>query len=235
MIKNETVCVIIPAYNEETTVGQVVSSIKNKCRLLKINFEIVVVDDGSTDNTSKIAGKAGATVINHIINSGPGSAVATGISYANQNGYAIAATMDADDQHSPDDVINGINYLHNNDFDLVIGSRLMDPKGMPKTKIIGNKGLSLITYMLFGTNTSDSQSGLRIYSAKALDRLKWKSNGYEYTSEMLWRAKQLELKIAEYPIRAIYTQYSRSKGQNNWNAINIVKSLFKRRITEIFE
>jgi hypothetical protein len=75
---------------------------------------------------------------------------------------------------------------------------------------------------------------LRIFSKKALDRLKWKTSGYEFCSEMLWRAKQQGLSIKEYPIRAIYTEYSQSKGQDNWNAVNIIKSLLKRRLMELF-
>jgi glycosyltransferase involved in cell wall biosynthesis len=196
---------------------------------------VVVVNDGSTDDTSLIASKNGAMVINHILNSGAGGATATGLSYAQQNYFDIACTMDADGQHSTDDVIKGVEQLIEQGSDLMIGSRLIDTSGMSKTKIFGNKGLSLITYILFGVNSTDSQSGLRIYSRKALEQLKWKTNGYEFCSEMLWRAKQIKLNIDEYPIKAIYTEYSKGKGQNNWNAVNIVKSLVRRRITEMFE
>ena len=102
-------------------------------------------------------------------------------------------------------------------------------------KILGNRGLTLITYLLFGINVTDSQSGLRIFSQKAIDVLEWKSTGYDFCSEMLWRAKKANLNIAEHPIQAIYTDYSKSKGQSNWNAVNIVKSLVRRRIVEMFE
>jgi hypothetical protein len=105
---------------------------------------------------------------------------------------------------------------------------------MSQVKILGNRGLSLVTYLIFGIGVTDSQSGMRIFSKKALDKLRWKTAGYEFCSEMLWRARQQKLKISEYPIRAIYTDYSISKGQNNWNAVNIIKSLVQRRIMEIF-
>lgn len=105
---------------------------------------------------------------------------------------------------------------------------------MSKTKVAGNKGLSYITFLLFGIKVTDSQSGMRIYSKKALDNLKWKSSGYEFCSEMLWRAKQQNMKVDEYPITAIYTDYSKAKGQNNWNSFNIIKSLLQRRIMEVF-
>jgi len=228
------ICIVIPAFNEETTVGGVVKSIYQALQKSKYISEVVVVDDGSKDNTARKAKQSGAVVISHILNSGSGGATATGLSYAQQNGFDIAATMDADGQHAPEDVIKGIEELIRRKDDLLIGSRLINNKGMSKVKILGNKGLSFITYMLFGINSTDSQSGLRIFSRTALEKLRWKTSGYEFCSEMLWRAKQLDLHIGEYPIQAIYTEYSKSKGQNNWNAVNIIKSLLKRRISELF-
>ena len=141
--------------------------------------------------------------------------------------------MDADGQHAADDVVKGIDEIIKRGDDLLIGSRLIDSRGMTTAKVIGNKGLSIITYLLFGINSTDSQSGLRIFSHRALESLRWKTNGYEFCSEMLWRAKQQKLRISEYPIKAIYTDYSKAKGQNNWNAINIIKSLIRRRIAEL--
>ena len=231
--KELKVCVVMPAYNEASVIGDVIQGVIKTFKQSPYFIEIVVVNDASKDNTSTIARNSGATVIDHILNSGAGGATATGLSYAQQSGYDIAATMDSDGQHSARDVLTGINELEKRKSDLLIGSRLIESKGMSKTKILGNKGLSLITYLLFGINSTDSQSGLRIYSRAALEQLRWKTSGYEFCSEMLWRAKQLGLKIDEYPIEAIYTDYSRSKGQNNWNAINIVKSLVKRRIAEL--
>jgi glycosyltransferase involved in cell wall biosynthesis len=228
----DKITIIIPAYNESSAIGEVVSSISKTMAATKHVYEIVVVDDGSGDDTASVAERAGATVIRHILNTGSGGATATGLSYAYQSGSTIAATMDADGQHDPGDVVNGINLMSKGGADLLIGSRLIDAAGMSTLKIIGNKGLSLITYLLFGINVTDSQSGLRIFSRNALHRLKWKTSGYEFCSEMLWRAKQSALIINEYPIKAIYSDYSRSKGQNNWNAFNILKALIHRRIME---
>jgi glycosyltransferase involved in cell wall biosynthesis len=227
------VCVVIPAYNEARVIGDVIKSILKTFKTTGYDTEIVVVNDASKDNTANIAKKHGATVINHILNSGAGSATATGLSYAQQNNFDVACTMDADGQHDATDVAEGIAQLINRNVDLMIGSRLINNDGMSKVKIIGNKGLSFITFLLFGVNSTDSQSGLRIFSRKALEQLRWKTSGYEFCSEMLWRAKQLNLLIDEYPIKAIYTDYSKAKGQNNWNAINIIKSLLKRRISEM--
>ena len=233
--KTLRVCVIIPAYNEAAVIGSVVNDAIKHVKKSKLRIDVVVINDGSSDDTSAIASTNGATVIDHILNIGVGSATAAGLSFARQNNYDIAATMDADGQHAIQDVLKGISKLHADKTDLLIGSRLIDSNGMSRTKVIGNKGLSFITYLLFGISSTDSQSGLRIYSRETLMQLKWKTSGYEFCSEMLWRAKQMDLTIDEYPIQAIYTKYSKGKGQNNWNAINIVKSLLKRRITEMFE
>jgi glycosyltransferase involved in cell wall biosynthesis len=229
------VCVVIPAYNEGTVIKDVVKDVRKAFDKSSLSYEVVVVNDGSKDDTSIQARLGGAKVIDHILNSGAGGATATGLSYANQNGFDFAVTMDADGQHLPKDVLAGIKIAQQGTVDLLIGSRLIDTKGMSKVKVLGNKGLSTITKLLFGVDVTDSQSGLRVYSKKALESLRWKTSGYEFCSEMLWRAKQLRLDISEYAIKAVYTEYSTSKGQNNWNAINIVKSLVKRRIVEIFE
>lgn len=230
------IAIIIPAYNESKVIGSVIKKFPKHLVVKDVShsLEVIVVDDSSTDNTLAKAKVGGAHVIRHILNSGTGATTATGLSYAAQNDFDIAATLDADGQHDPEDVIKGINLFLNEGGDLLIGSRLIDAKGMSRVKILGNKGLSAITYILFGIRVTDSQSGLRIFSNKALNQLKWKTSGYEFASEMLWRAKQQGLKIKEFPIKAIYTDYSKAKGQNNWNAFNIVKSLLKRRVLELF-
>ena len=228
------IAIVIPTYNESKTIASVIKDIKKNIPK-KSKYNIIVVNDGSADDTAKIAQKNGAIVINHILNSGAGSATATGLSYAQQNNYTIAATLDADGQHSAKDLYKGIQIIQNNNIDLLIGSRLLNSKGMPKIKLIGNWGLSTITKVLFGVKVTDSQSGMRILSKNALNNLKWKTSGYEFCSEMLWRANQRKLIIKEYPIKVIYSEYSKSKGQNNWNGINIAKSLIHRRIVEIFE
>src|SRR6218665_1938920 len=104
------VCIIIPAYNEEATIGSVVSATKKLFKAHDIDTTIVVVNDASHDKTRQIAEKNGAVVINHILNSGAGGATATGLLYAKKNKFDIAATMDADGQHDTKDVLRGIQY-----------------------------------------------------------------------------------------------------------------------------
>lgn len=228
------VCFILPAYDEAKIIDQVIKGLLTELKNVDFDYEVIIVDDGSKDDTAEIAEMAGAYVIRHILNTGSGGATATGLSYAQQEGFNIAVTLDADGQHRPKDVLRGVKLMLAGDHDLLIGSRLIDSSGMSRVKILGNRGLSFITYLIFGINVTDSQSGLRVFSKKALDQLKWKTSGYEFCSEMLWRAKQQGLHIEEYPIQAVYTEYSSSKGQNNWNGVNIVKSLIRRRVLELF-
>lgn len=228
------ICLVMPAYNEAETIADVVRGLKGVFDKKAHDYTIIVVDDGSKDNTAELAQKAGAHVVRHILNTGTGGSTATGLSFAQQNGFDLAATLDADGQHDPEDVMAGVELMLKNETDLLIGSRLIDARGMSRVKVLGNKGLTMLTYALFGVSVTDSQSGLRVFSRRALDTLKWKTSGYEFCSEMLWRAKQQGLNIKEYPIKAIYTEYSRAKGQNNWNGFNIIKSLFTRRIMELF-
>jgi len=229
------VAIIIPAYNEASVIFNVIKKISAEIKKNKISADIIVIDDGSIDETAKTAKKAGATVVSHLLNSGAGSATSTGLDYALIHEYDIAITSDADGQHLSKDVVKGIEIMSISKIDLLIGSRLINPEGMSDVKKLGNKGLSFLTWVLFGVKSTDSQSGLRGYSKKAIRGLRWKSSGFEFCSEMIWRAKESGLIIDEFPISALYTEYSKSKGQNNWNAINIIKRLLKQRIVEMFE
>jgi len=231
--QQQRVAIVIPAYNEGPVIQKVIKSLRQGLARQNLDFEIIVVDDGSKDDTAEKAAAAGARVICHIMNVGTGGATATGLGYAQQNNFTMAATLDADGQHDPQDIIKGIQLMSKDGPDLLIGSRLIDAEGMSKVKILGNWGLSTITRLMFGVRVTDSQSGLRIFSQNALENLRWKTSGYEFCSEMLWRARQQDLSIKEYPIKAIYTDYSKAKGQNNWNGVNILKSLLRRRIMEL--
>lgn len=226
---------MLPAYNEASVIADVIVALQAALNTHHMEADIVVVDDRSRDETAKVAREKGALVLSHLLNSGAGSATATGLRFASDNNYEIVATMDADGQHNPNDVVSGIMQLQHEAVDLLIGSRLINAAGMSPVKRLGNWGLSLLTFLLFGVRCTDSQSGLRIFSKNALEQLHWKASGYEFASEMLWRAKQAHLIIGEYPIKAIYTSYSKSKGQNNWNGINILKSLIRERFMEVIE
>jgi glycosyltransferase involved in cell wall biosynthesis len=226
----DSVVILIPAYNEASVVGEVIRSIPQTVEGMPIH--VVVIDDGSTDNTSEVAVEAGAKVIRHFLNMGAGGATTTGLQYARNNDFHYALTMDADGQHTVKDSQRVIKELKKGGFDVVIGSRLINSTGMPTYRVIGNKGLNFITYLIFRTTATDTQSGLKGFNRKALEMINIKGSGMEFCSEIIWRAKQQGLVVGEIPIEAIYTDYSLAKGQSNWNAFNIIKNLIKRKLLE---
>lgn len=198
---------IIPAFNEEKTIGEVVSKSK------KYADQIIVIDDGSKDGTCRIAADSGATVYRHLVNRGLGGALGTGIKAALQNEADIIVTLDADGQHDPAEIPRLIKPMINGEADAVIGSRFLANQPMPLFRKLGNPFFNLVTFLLFGVKTTDSQSGMRAFSKKAAQSLEIRSNGMEVSSEILKEIKIKQLKLKEVPIKSIYTDYSLSKGQ----------------------
>jgi glycosyltransferase involved in cell wall biosynthesis len=234
---SKKIAIILPAYNEGKVIGQVLSELPNILdhNGSKYAIDIIVVNDGSTDNTTSAISKKGSVIlINHLINSGPGAATRTGLHYARDNGYEYVVTMDSDGQHHSKDVVRIIKAILENEADFVIGSRLKAFNGnMPAYKKIGNIGLGAITFFLLGVYASDTQSGLKAFNRTALETVEFHSNNYAFCSEMIWKAHQAKLRIEEIPIQAIYTQYSLSRGQRNIKgAFDITVQLIKRRFLE---
>lgn len=220
---------VLPAYNEATSIGEVLKDMPSTINDYAVRT--IVVNDGSTDETISVVRRfKNVTLINHVLNSGAGAATRTGIDYAKSIGCTIVVTLDSDGQHHIEDVIKIAKHSMNNSSDLVIGSRLIAAKGMPWYKIIGNKGLSFITFIIFGVFVTDSQSGLKAFNKNALDKIRFHINDYAFCSEIIWQARKNKLKIEEIPVRAIYTDYSIAKGQSNWNGFNIIGHMLKRRI-----
>lgn len=229
-----TLAFILPAFNEATVINGVLKDLPKSIKIGSNIFtiKIVVVNDCSTDDTRNIVEKfKHIYLINHILNSGAGAATRTGLNYAKEIGCHYAITMDADGQHATADVIRLAKAIIHEEADMLIGSRLIKTQGMPWYRVVGNKGLSFITLLIFGVFVGDSQSGLKALNEKALHSMNFHSNNYAFCSEMIWKAHQSKLRIKEIPIQAIYTDYSLSKGQTNWSgAFQIIRQLLKRRI-----
>ena len=212
------VVIVVPVFNESPVIYNVLKSIPKKINGVSL-IDVVVVNDGSSDNTQSEVQRAGFPVINHAINRGLGAAIKTGIAYASAKKADIMVTFDGDGQHEPSDIEKIILPIVQKKADLVIGSRFKKSKNVPLDRFFLNWFANFITLLLYGVVTTDSQSGLRAFSQKALDVVDFKGERMDFSSEILLEAKRNHLKIAEVPIRAIYTEYSRKKGQKNLNAI----------------
>ncbi|OGI17706.1 MAG: hypothetical protein A3J63_02850 [Candidatus Moranbacteria bacterium RIFCSPHIGHO2_02_FULL_40_12b] len=218
----EKIFVVMPFYNEEKVINDVINEIKSA------GFSnIIAVDDGSSDNAfEKIKNVSGVTALKHKINRGKGAATKTGIEAAKLLGAEIIVTMDGDGQHDPVDISNLIRPILNGQVDVVLGSRLHKPEGMPWHKILHNKIGNIITWYLFGLYVTDSQSGFRAYSIKAADVINTKGDRYEYDSEVLREIYLYKLKYQEVPIKVRYTEYSMGKIHKQ-GFINGFKTLYK--------
>lgn len=199
----------MPAYCESEVIGGVIE------RIQKAGFDyIVVVSDGSPDNTAEIAEVAGAHVFRHAINRGAGAATQTAIEASLALGADVIVLIDADGQHDPDDISRLIEPILEDKADVVIGSRFLKKNEIPAHRRLFNTIGNLVTFVLFGAWVSDSQSGFKALSRAAAERVDIRSNGYEFCSELIWTFRAENFRITEVPISVQYTARSLGKGQS---------------------
>ncbi|MBU0979700.1 MAG: glycosyltransferase family 2 protein [Nanoarchaeota archaeon] len=192
------IVVTIPAYNEEKTIGQVVTSIKEVMNKHRHNYRILIVDDGSTDKTVAIARKLGAMVHSHPKNYGLAETFNTELDIAVQEGFDIIVHFDADGQYLAKDIPRLIEVFKQGN-DLVLGSRFKGKiEKMSLLKRMGNKAFSRVVSNICGLKISDAQTGFRVFS-KEVARIRVASS-YTYTQEQIIRAVKAKFKIAEVPV-----------------------------------
>ena len=189
----------IAAYNEARYVGSIVLQARQYVD------EVIVVDDGSTDNTARVAELAGATVIRHPQNKGKGAAIQSILAEARRRNPDVLVLLDADAQHDPDEIPVLIKPISDG-FDLVIGSREAQEGKTPLYRRIGKKVIFRSSRFASKTNVYDSESGFRALSPKAVNELDLQTNGFAVESEMITLAADKNLKITEVPISNIYTK-----------------------------
>lgn len=218
----------IPAYNEDKVIGDVIKSVNR--RILGMYVNILVVDDGSTDQTAKTAKENGIMVLQHCLNRGLGGALKTIFAFAKSGKYDILITFDADGQHKSTCLKQLIKPLIKHECDIVIGSRWLNIQAAPISRILINRIANMATQLMCGLKTSDSQSGLRAFNRKAIDRISIQTDGMEVSSEIFREIKKHKLSFKEIPIPVIYTSYSLSKGQKLSNAPSVIFNLLLRLI-----
>lgn len=196
------IIVAIPAYNEEMAIGSIVA----RCR--KYVDKVIVVDDGSKDHTSEISRFVGAEVVIHQKNGGYGAAIMTCFEAAKSHDADAMIIIDADGQHNPDDIPLLIDEMKKRNSDIVIGSRFVDGNAknqkIPAYRKIGMKVLNMATNISSGMAITDSQSGFRIYSKKAIRSISLKNQDMAAGSEILIQAANRNLAISEVPIYIRY-------------------------------
>ena len=219
--KFDNIFVVIPAKDEEKYVNQLFD------KLLELGLrKIVLVNDCSKDKTKQYAElRPEVTVLDHIINLGPGAATQTGIAYALSKNAEIIATIDADLQHNPADIIRLVNHMYEHDCELVIGSRFIQNNDIPLSRRIYNKIANIVSYFLTGLYLTDSQSGLKVIRSSLASSLNLNYDGFEFCMEIIKQAKVEKAKISEIPIDVIYTPETTKKGQNLQSGIRIVARL----------
>ena len=200
----ESGLVIIPAYNAESTIADVIIRINRFMQEGHKSYEILVIDDGSEDRTWSIAKSLGVHVIRHTTNQGKGSALKSGFNFAFSRSFEFAVSIDADLQHDPSSLLPMIEYFQKERYDLVIGSRTFDPKKMSLGRILSNRITSALIGLRAHQHIPDSQSGYRILRISAIKDIALKTARYETESELLLRLCKKARKIGFYPIDTIY-------------------------------
>ena len=209
------VWVVIAAFNEEKNIGGVIDKTKEFCK------NIVVVDDGSSDNTFGIAKSKGVFVLRHVVNLGKGAAVKTGCDFAVSRGAGVLVLIDGDGQHDPGDISRFLDAL--NGKDVVFGFRRLSGS-MPFVFRFGNWVINLFTRFLYGVCLRDTQCGFRVLTADAYKKVRWRACDYFMESEMIANVGRHKLKYCELPISTVYAD--KYKGTTVVDGFRIVLNLF---------
>jgi len=189
----------IPAYNEENTIGEIIE------KSFKFVDKVIVCNDGSTDDTEKKAREKGATVITHTKNLGYGAAIISLFDQARKENADMMITLDGDGQHNPSQIPLLVSALTENNVDVVIGSRFLNKKSTaPRYRKTGIKIITSASNYATDFKVSDSQSGFRAYSKNAIDAIHPTENGMAVSTEILLKASNKGLSVAEVPIDVSY-------------------------------
>jgi UDP-N-acetylglucosamine---dolichyl-phosphate N-acetylglucosaminyltransferase len=205
---------VIPARNEEKSIYNVVLKAK------KYVDKVIVVDDGSKDETSQLAKKAKAVVLRHMVNLGKGAALKTGCDYAVRNKAKAIVVIDADAQHDPKEIPKFLKSIKTHD---VVLAYRKGNKNMPVVLRFGNWFINKTTKLLYGVNVRDSQCGYRAFTPEAYKKLRWKAPDYSMESEMIARLGKSSLRYEQVPIETIYSDMY--KGTTIIDGIKIVFNL----------
>ena len=212
----------IPAFNEELTIAKVIVKAR------KYVDKVIVCDDGSTDMTGEIAEALGADVIRHERNMGKGAAIRSLFRKAREEVADIIITINGDAQHDVDEIPLLIRTMVETGADIVIGSRFLMEEAVrkvPKYRYVGNRILNVVTSV---DDVTDTQSGFRAYSRRAIEMIQPAEMGFAVDSEILYKASKLNLKILEVPVGVEYKVPRSSKHNPVFHALDVALSMVKQ-------
>lgn len=195
------VVIVIPAFNESATIGNVIE------RCLQLDMEVIVVDDGSTDDTASIVRQFPVALLRNAANAGKAASMSLGMRQAVRRGAEIVATLDGDGQHRPEDLPALLACAEEHPGSIVIGSRLHDRAEFPRARYIGNRIADFWISWACGYRVEDSQSGFRLYPANLIGRLDvphGPDRGFVFESEILIEAARSGVRSYSVPIPALY-------------------------------
>ena len=220
----------IPCFNEDLYIGSVVLKTKEYVD------QVVVIDDGSSDKTALVAEKAGAIVTRHASNRGKAAAVRTAFDYARKAGCRALVLLDGDGQHDPIYIPSLVERVLDGKADMVVGSRYLGVESsIPRYRTWGHRLLTLFANIGSGVKLTDSQSGLRAFSAKAIEALSFAEEGLSVESEMQFVANECGLRVLEVPVSMGYHGKSRrSPLAHGVSVLNSIVGLISRRIPLLF-
>jgi polyprenyl-phospho-N-acetylgalactosaminyl synthase len=226
MGKTKKTFIIVPAFNEASSIEKVISDL-----FCSGYTNIVVIDDGSSDKTSEIVKKLNVFLIRHPVNMGPGAAIKTGIDFALLLYADIIVTFDADGQHLASDIYELIKPIILNKAEITLGNRFISRTSkVPVFKKIILKAGAVLMFLMYGIISSDSHNGLKAISRSAALKIDFKSNGWEYCSEIIEEIMLKKIKYQEVPVTVKYTDYSIKKGQKIYNSFYIISKMFVKWI-----
>ncbi len=205
----------IPCFNEERFIGSVVLQAK------KYVDKVLVIDDGSSDATAEVARSAGAVVYRHDCNRGKGAAIRTAFLKAREEEADVLVLIDGDGQHDPREISRLAQPVVEGLADMVVGSRFMGGGNRPPFyRRLGQRVLTFVSNAGSRTAITDSQSGFRAFSSKALRSMKLVENGFAVDSEIQFAVRQSNLSVLEVPIQALYP--GRAKRNPLVHGINVL-------------
>ena len=224
MQKRPLISVIIPVYNEELTVGNVIEKVRKTVEMMNVPYEILVVDDCSTDNSPEVSKNKDVKVYQLEQHVGKGYALRLGFREAKGE---IIATLDSDGSHNPEELPKLLDPILNDEADLVIGSRFLNRTNIFHNKLnkIGVHLFNSFIKLLTGKATTDSQSGYRVIRSAILRRLNLRSDGYEIESEILIKFLKNGYRVKDVPIEFEQRTHGKSKLDPFKDGLKILKTI----------